>query len=406
MAKIDKTKLPKDITDKYQITDNTFSFNAKNNLKDLVQVELGDSKTPAEFFPQQKIQRWDNEVNFSLRLIHNEKTPTVTAEDGKIKWKGEYIEAHFYDINNTDHPEGASELEVILKEKPKTNILKFSIETKGLEFFYQPELTQQEKDEGAIRPENVINSYAVYYKDCPANYVDGKLYRTGKAFHIYRIKATDVNGVSIWGKQNINVDKKLHTIEIPQSFLDSAVYPVVIDPTFGYTTAGGTTETNPLIVALRGNSNEYIHTAVTGDIITSVSLYASIASGSVVANMGVYTYVGGVPVTLTGSQATATVNSSTAQWWQSSTVSITLTNGVAYCSAFDENTSSGGLISYYDTATGNVRARHNTSKNYGALPSIWINANFFTPLYSIYATYTAAGGGAVANTSNFFQFLQ
>jgi hypothetical protein len=30
------------------------------------------------------------------------------------------------------------------------------------------------------------------------------------------------------------------TITIPQSFLDSAVYPVVVDPTFGYSSVGAT----------------------------------------------------------------------------------------------------------------------------------------------------------------------
>ena len=43
----------------------------KNNPKDRVQVEIGDTKDPTTFHPQVKIMRWDNEVNASLRLKHD-----------------------------------------------------------------------------------------------------------------------------------------------------------------------------------------------------------------------------------------------------------------------------------------------------------------------------------------------
>ncbi len=231
MPKIDQSKLPKEIKDKYKIVNNSFRQITKSDWKDRITTEIGDVKQ-SDFFPQIKIGRWGdseetNEVNFSLRLKHDEKDPTIEFDGEKTKWKGKDIECHFWDKPEASE-DGDHEFEVILKKKPKTNILEFSIETKGLEFFYQPALTEAEIAEGANRPENVIDSYAVYYKDCPANYVNGKLYRTGKAFHIYRIKATDANGVSVWGKQNINVEKKLHTIELPQDFLDKAVYPVSI----------------------------------------------------------------------------------------------------------------------------------------------------------------------------------
>jgi hypothetical protein len=209
-----------------------FKKTVKDDWKDRIHTELFDTKDKnGKAWPQMKICRWDNEVNFSLRLKETDnETPTIKEEDGKVKWCKSKHEVHFCSKPiSEEHPEGADEFEVILKEKPKTNILEFSIETKGLEFYFQPALTEAEIAEGANRPENVIDSYAVYYKDCPANYASGKLYRTGKAFHIYRIKATDANGVSVWGKQNIDVAKKLHTMEIPQDFLNTATYPVTIN---------------------------------------------------------------------------------------------------------------------------------------------------------------------------------
>ena len=238
MININKEKLNNKIKQKYQLKDNTFCFSPKPNWNDKIEVEIGDIKQPNTFFPQLKIKRWDNEINYSLRFKDEENIEEkISYKDEKIKWVKGNKEIHLYD-NPVTSKDGGYEIEVVLKEKPVSNKLEFSIETKGLSFFFQPELTQKEKENGNIRPENVIDSYAVYYKNSPLNYNDGKLYQAGKAFHIYRIKATDANGVSVWGKQNIDVIKKLHTIEIPQDFLDNATYPVIVDPTFGYTTLG------------------------------------------------------------------------------------------------------------------------------------------------------------------------
>jgi hypothetical protein len=115
------------ISQKYTQSLNTYVQQVKPDWKDRIEVEIGDIMTPAKFLPQTKIKRWDNEVNVSLRLIHTEKSPTVSVEGDKIKWKGRKIEAHFYDINNAEHPEGAEEFEVVLLEKPKNNVVQFTV---------------------------------------------------------------------------------------------------------------------------------------------------------------------------------------------------------------------------------------------------------------------------------------
>jgi hypothetical protein len=159
MPVLDTSKFNQAIQEKYQIADNTFSLVAKDDPKDLIVAEVGDAKQPDTFLPQIKICRWQNECNFSARLIHDEQTPVVTTAENVIKWKGDKVEAHFYDLVED---EGGYEFEVVLKEQPKTNVVSFTIQTKGLYFFYQPALTEDEIKEGADRPENVIGSYAVY----------------------------------------------------------------------------------------------------------------------------------------------------------------------------------------------------------------------------------------------------
>jgi hypothetical protein len=149
---------------------------------------------------------------------------------------------------------------VHLLEKPASNVLNFTVDTKGLDFFYQPALTPEEIVAGANRPENVVGSYAVYYKNCPANYVGGKEYKAGKAFHIYRPWAEDSAGTHVWC--DLNITDGLMTVTLPQTFVDTAVYPVVVDPTFGYTTKGAseanliTSEVNDTPAGLLGTLSE------------------------------------------------------------------------------------------------------------------------------------------------------
>lgn len=140
--------------------------------------------------------------------------------------------------------DGGLEFEWVLPHRPLTNTLTATIQTKGLDFFYQPPLTPEEIEQGAERPENVVGSYAVYHKEKGGmNRSDGKEYKTGKAFHIYRPKCKDANGNETWGELNIDTNSGILTVTVDNDWLDSAVYPVIIDPTFGYTGVGGSTFT-------------------------------------------------------------------------------------------------------------------------------------------------------------------
>jgi hypothetical protein len=226
--------------------DTTFIRQAKANPLDTISVEVGDSKQP-EFYPQVKVMRWDNEVNFSARLVDDAKTTAAIAERTEyVEWVQPDKEAHFYELPASESlPDGGYEFEVFLKERPATNVVRFTIRTKGLDFFYQPALTEDEIKQGAVRPDNVVGSYAAYYRECPANIAGGKEYKAGKAFHIYRPRIEDAKGAWVWGALNIDPVAETLTVTIPQKFLDAAAYPVrhAAGLTFGYTTAGGSSMT-------------------------------------------------------------------------------------------------------------------------------------------------------------------
>ena len=249
----------------------TFYERPKNDPRDLIDVEVGDSKQ-AEFLPQKKISRWGNEVNLSVRLIdHGETQPVVEEIGGRVKWRGAKREAHFYELPTSDLlPEGGTEVEIFLLEKPLTNAVRFSLNTKGLRFFEQPALTQSEIDRGEIRPPHVVGSFAVYCDTPKTNLTNGNLYRSGKVGHIYRPWIVDANGRGVWGNLNIDTVRGFLTVRIPQTFLDSAAYPIrhAAGLTFGYTSVGAS--------GYSQNSNTIMHqagTAASAGTIDSYSFY-------------------------------------------------------------------------------------------------------------------------------------
>jgi len=178
-------------------------------------TEIGDS-LDVSFQPQVKVKLWDNESNFSMRLL-NFGVGSHNFDGSRVQWAGNNASCEF--INSGD----GFEFYIDLISKPATNQLRFSLETKNIVVFKQPELTPEEIADGAFRPDNVINSYAVYHSAKNNNE-----YQTGKILHLYRPKATDANSNSVWCDQDINVPVRTKVITIPQSFLDTAVYPVRI----------------------------------------------------------------------------------------------------------------------------------------------------------------------------------
>lgn len=378
--------LPKEINDKYTIENNTFKQEVKDNPKDRIQVEIGDSKQP-DFKPQIKIMRWDNEVNFSMRAIED---PNATVEIDKevIKYITPDYEVHQYDKPDASE-NGGHEFEWVLPKKPTSNILTATIQTKGLDFFYQPPLTQQEIDEGSQRPDNVVGSYAVYHKTKGGmNDSVGMEYKVGKAFHIYRPKVTDANGVETWGELNVDEQSGFLTVTIDQDFLDNAVYPVIVDPTFGYTSIGASGVTLNTTGATVGGK----YTPVESGTVSMISLRSSSLSSN--ARGFLATVTGSAIVTNGISDITAT--SSGAGAWTDYLYSTepSITAQEYFLMVQIESDTSWSLK--YDADSGTQV----TDGNNWATP---VNPTSPTEtgsrIVSIYATYTAAGGGSASATA-------
>ena len=367
-----------------KLNSTTYQQIVKDDPKDRIVVEIGDSKQ-SDFKPQMKLMRWDNEVNFSMRA-EEEVGATLSEENGVIKYKAKDYEVHQYEKPDVSE-DGGFEFEWILNKKPASNILRTTIQHKGLDFFYQPELTQEEKDGGFYRPDNVIGSYVAYASERKTNYVNGKLYKTGQFGIIYRPKIIDSAGLETWG--TLNIENGILNVEIPQKYLDEAVYPVrhATGLTIGYTTLGGSLESLSTSVVARGNVfTAAKYTASTGDTIIQYSFGGSINSGSGTVDEAAYTFSGGVPVTRLQAGTSITVDSSTKQFFNSAPVSHSLSNGIVY--VICEGNLSATLNIAYNTGTSNDTSGNNNS----TLPATWSQPGTYSNKYSIYATYTAGGG--------------
>jgi len=409
------------------LNNTTYKSIPKNDAKDRIEVEIGDSKQP-DFKPQVKLMRWDNEFNFSVRLITDEQDVKITEEGDKIKWEGKKIDAHFYNIQNEKHSEGAYEFEVILKEKPTTNKIEFTLETKGLDFFYQPELTDKEgqmiidriiksnelhpewarqiptllEAKRLSRPENIVGSYAVYALENKINYVGGKEYKCGKVGHIHRPKVIDSEGNWTW--EELKIENELLTITIPQDFLDNAVYPISSKGiNFGYESAGGSTNS---FLADQGPYNagwggKYMGAAGT---LTDISVYLLDSDPA-----PTWGDVGNVPYYFAvyqdgtdGIQVDTTTKTVSSDGWNTATFpatqqTITAQNYWLYCYMEDYG---GGLEDYffykYDSTGGDGR----NVPAAAPWPATLDDDDFYNNTavkYSIYATYTPSGGDEGTN---------
>jgi hypothetical protein len=176
-------------------------------------------------------------------------------------------------IEPKDDTENEFDIDFTLHSKPNTNVFTYKIEgADDFDFAYQPELSPEDVAEGAERPENVVGSYAVYHKTQANHKIGSTNYATGKAFHIYRPKAIDANGAEMWSE--LSYEDGILSVTVPQKFLDDAAYPVRVDPTFGYTSVGGTGYNGA------GDANGTIYSAPENGDITALNIWLDMSVGT------------------------------------------------------------------------------------------------------------------------------
>jgi hypothetical protein len=355
-----------------QINDTTFRFDIGDEY-----VELGD-RYSNDFIPTAKINRWGGECFVEPRFNTLIK-PTPVLEGNILKWVSPNLEVHFFE------DAGSFEYMTVLNQKPASNIISFDIETQGLDFLYQPVLTQEEIDRGDIQPENVAGSYAVYHStrtnihSCKA---DADKYKVGKAFHIYRPQAVDSSGKKTWCLLSIDIQAGTLIIEVPQNFLDTATYPVYIDPNFGYETIGSAGS------IIENDIQGSKFTCTEAGTATNITAYIDITGGNFDTKTAIYKHSDAS--LLAGSNE---VNVA-ADGWIEYNVSGSLTAQDYVLEAWSESTAN---TCYLKRDSGDTDQSHRVvGEVYNGWPdpATW---QHYTYKHSIYCTYTAAGAGAIAS---------
>ena len=284
-----------------EITLKRFEVGGENVFVGGTDLQLGaEIDMDAQIFkPEVKLEKWGDET--WIRVWSDEQGDDKARYiDGKVIWENldKSREYNFYEVDN------GFEYEIILKSKPKTNVITLNIESQGLKFYYQPPLNEEIKPENywednltnctkttcyrdkeiiIYRPEKVVGSYVVYHSTKIPFYdnkKDAQKYKMGIAFQINSPEIIDSNGWKVWGKLNIDEQKGELTVILPQEFIDNAVYPIkkAAGLRFGFETVGGTAHAS----ADRKRFNDDYSPAQNGNL-DSVSVYCAVTGNANVA---------------------------------------------------------------------------------------------------------------------------
>ncbi len=353
------------------------------------------------FAPVVTMKRWQGERSIDLELKLLLPNASLLESSTKIIYGNGDVSVCLYEAERKivyvsgipfdQHELGGLEYEVIFGTRPAFNHIDFNINAPGLNFYFQP--LSMPSSENRCCPENVRGSYAVYH-DVQENRMhsskaEGDKYRSGKAFHIYRPKLIDALGRESWANIVIDTKRGLLRIILDPFWMDNAVYPVVLDPDFGYMGIGGS---NGAV----GTNTIYasgMAAPADGDGTTdTMSIYSLHAVGAVDAYVGLYVDTAGPAAIVAGSPKSNLAAGTWGASWKAFTMAgLSVTNGVDYWNTaqFDVD----NVNQYWDTPGGT-----NRYWDTGEAEGVW-NATFeqdssSAAKYSMYTTYTPTGGGA------------
>lgn len=361
---------------------------------------------PIIFEPKVDLTRWKwgrSPQNINLEYLPS--TPgagTKVIDNQKVIWSRSDIEHHVYgkepdftDPKRATGERGNLEFDLVLKQKPSSNIFQWKITgIRDLGFFYQPALTPEEIANGTKRPDNVVGSYAVYHttsdahKDPLTTPTNQKIVgMESKAFHIYRPEVFDINNNAVWGDLNftqVDADSGIISVTVPQTFIDSIDplnFWMRIDPTFGYATIGATLNSN-------ADAEACWFTSGSAGTLTNISVYKDYSSGSTGLGAALYSDAGSQIPGNKLAEDTGNATMSAGAKWYTMSVSNSLAASTIYWLC-DWN--SGNHTQYSDAGTANQNGiRPASAPAFESWPASWGTPSFrFARKVSIYATYTA-----------------
>ncbi|UCC45753.1 MAG: hypothetical protein JSU65_07495 [Candidatus Zixiibacteriota bacterium] len=375
-------------------------------------VEIGDS-TQTEAASTFKLSLWNGECHFRVDLS-SEQLPlvnasrSITSRNGQdqVVFASADVAHRLYYVEKIQVWDSTTlgvdsvvrrvmEWEVILLSRPGSNVLSYPIETENLTFYYQGFLSDAARDRGAFRADWAQDCHAVYHthKAGSISYPDGSSehYGTGKAFTIERLKAWDSSGDTVWCGQEIDTVAGTFSIIVPPGFLDSATYPVIIDPTFGDSDQTGGDGWDVVLstnYAYGFRLPSMQHTAGPNETIDSLCIFGKYQPTF---NLAIYTVSDSVPSAFvdTTYQLTGPIEAFGA-WVKAGDLDFSLVNGSTY--TICAGNASGNFRQPYDQVTDAISVDENAG---GTLQDPWVDDHQFYYRFPLYAHYTVGGGAGV-----------
>ena len=379
-----------------------------SNIYKHEKVEI--SKNSAEV----KLNRWGGEENIVVKRaglfnapqrLTTSDTQSFDNKNGKEAFLVEPVQSELRTTND------GIKIDILLKVKPSTNVFNFDIAGyQDLDFFYQPPLNQERQTPDVVsctetecfdrdgkvivsRPEDVVGSYAVYHKYKKDHVVGEVNYGTGKLFHIYRPKIIDASGREVWAKLSFSNGKL--GVTVPQNFIDTATYPVRVDPTFGYTSIGASSQFGGAIYGSYADApaengsitkiSTYVHNPFTPPTPMGTAIYSNSTFG--VAQSKLAEDSGNASLTATAA-------------WVDTNLSYDFTASTRYWLLAWAN-GDVNVIFYHDSgATGQTRYAFGEGA-FETWPASPTASGQLDRIVSIYATYTEPPPTGTTNTASF-----
>lgn len=364
-----------------QINDTTFSADGLGDVKPSVLI---GGKATDKFIPNVNTSFYDDEFYFNLNAVDCEVIDEAVSADDVLR-QNISGQTHEYYIDDN----GRLKWDKLFYSCPDSMRVRFKVKkSSGINFYYQPELTAEEIADGCERPDDIVGSYAVYCDKA------NNKYKTGKLCHIPRPFVIDAHGNREWcvmTYEEIRDTEGMLYIDMPEEFMQSAVYPVRLDPTIGYTTAGGSSYAK----ADFSCQNYNITMPESG---TAYKVWGY-SKGNGTAHdllLGLYADNSGVPGNAIELNLAVSVTSTSPAWYSYTLSGSSLSSGNKYYPALlcparipGGNTSYNSY--YYDTSSGtNVYYKSNSR----SMPSPAGTLSSSTIKVSVYLEYTKSGGGS------------
>lgn len=346
------------------------------------------------FVPELALTRWGI-ARVACRLLHNE--PGIATMDQRaVVWTTRSIEARFYPLRIAG---GGHEFALHLYRKPTTNTFRFAFATNGLAVSEQRGYRMRHADGSTSEPHPrggtricpawAVNSFAIYSR-WSGNYEPsgGWNFGTGKVCHLHRPFAVDAVGHQVWCTQTLRGG--ILAITVPQDFLQSAVYPICVDPTFGFTGIGAN------IASGSSHVNRYWGTRglpASGGTVDKISCYTQTGTSSNTVKGAVVLYSTKVIITNGVSNSASLSGVVSSPGWVDMTMPTppTVTATDYYVGYLGGGTDAWGSH-YYDTAGIPAAESVYDSSNNFTTPTDPTDGSDEAERPSTYATYTADAG--------------